>query len=299
MKILAAVVTYNRKELLLRCIRHIQSQSRKANQILIVDNGSTDGTKELLLHENVVLITQPNLGSAGGWNRAISYAIDHNYDAVWLMDDDGYPSEDSLRILEPLLLPNISCASSVVLQQSRHDHFVFPFPRLNQLGLPSLAPFNRKFQTLHLLASYCRTKTYPFAHLFNGALINIAAAKSIGNVNQSYFLYGDEVDYFCRLRRYGPVISALDAHHFHPDVRSRPLTFTKAALYVRNSLWVHKLYFDKPVLRSILTIIAAVCRVLRRNKLTYTLTAFLTLQPLRLFPAIYAGLIHSPHDCNN
>ena len=90
MKILAAIVTHNRCELLERCIDHLQMQTRLPDLILVVNNGSTDATIDMLIHRNIEFITQENVGSAGGWSRCISYALEHNFDAVWLMDDDGF-----------------------------------------------------------------------------------------------------------------------------------------------------------------------------------------------------------------
>jgi GT2 family glycosyltransferase len=44
--ITAVVVTYNRKELLIRCINSLRKQTVRLNDIIVVNNGSTDGTKE-------------------------------------------------------------------------------------------------------------------------------------------------------------------------------------------------------------------------------------------------------------
>ena len=52
MKILAAIVTYNRLELLQRCIKNIKQQKRKVNNLLIINNDSTDGTKNYLMTNN-------------------------------------------------------------------------------------------------------------------------------------------------------------------------------------------------------------------------------------------------------
>ena len=48
MTIAAVVVTYNRKALLKQCIEHILMQEGEEPDILVVDNHSTDGTKELI-----------------------------------------------------------------------------------------------------------------------------------------------------------------------------------------------------------------------------------------------------------
>jgi len=47
-KIAAVVVTYNRLELLKQCIDSIKNQTRKPDEIIVVNNSSTDGTLEWL-----------------------------------------------------------------------------------------------------------------------------------------------------------------------------------------------------------------------------------------------------------
>ena len=47
-KICAVVVTYNRKELLINCLNAINQQTYKPHMVLIVDNASTDGTKDFV-----------------------------------------------------------------------------------------------------------------------------------------------------------------------------------------------------------------------------------------------------------
>ena len=49
--ITTVIVTYNRKALLARCLTAVAGQSRKPENILIIDNASTDGTRELLQSE--------------------------------------------------------------------------------------------------------------------------------------------------------------------------------------------------------------------------------------------------------
>ncbi len=99
-KICAVVVTFNRKQLLVRSLNSIISQRNAVlNKIIIIDNASTDGT-EIYLHEKGMFVNnnieieyvrlQSNLGGAGGFNKGLSIAFDQQYDYCWVMDDDGY-----------------------------------------------------------------------------------------------------------------------------------------------------------------------------------------------------------------
>ena len=265
MKILAAIVTYNRMKLLERCIDHVRAQTRPPDELLIINNSSPDDTVAMLERKQVRYVTQPNLGSAGGWNRSISEAIEGGYDAVWLMDDDGYPAPDALARLEQGLKPGVACVSSVVLKEDAPGEFVFPFPVLDEQALPVLIARKRKITRLDELARMAGGETYPFAHLFNGALVSVDVARRIGNVNTSFFLMGDEVDYFMRMRQVGAVLSHLGAHHLHPDVGGRPLDPAKFYYFIKNTIILNRRYFNRPRLRNLLAVTVALARVGRRN----------------------------------
>ncbi len=105
-KILAIVVTYNRKELLTECIEALLHQECSFLDVLIVDNASTDGTYEyiepLLKNKRVIYEnTGANLGGAGGFNYGMRIGVKLGYDYVWLMDDDTIVKKDSLtKLLE-------------------------------------------------------------------------------------------------------------------------------------------------------------------------------------------------------
>ena len=94
-KITAVVVTYNRKELLRRCVEHLRGQTRALDNIIVVNNGSTDGTKVWLDEQtDLDVIHQENVGGSGGFYRGIQYAYEKGYDWIWCMDDDVYPESD-------------------------------------------------------------------------------------------------------------------------------------------------------------------------------------------------------------
>jgi rhamnopyranosyl-N-acetylglucosaminyl-diphospho-decaprenol beta-1,3/1,4-galactofuranosyltransferase len=267
MKILAAVVTHNRRELLGRCIDHLERQTRRPDQVLIIDNMSTDGTAAMLRKRGMTFITQENCGSAGGWRRGIEHGLVNGFDAVWLMDDDGYAHEEALATLEVAMKPEVACASSVVVREDMPTHFVFPFALLDKLGFPIIFGVPRKLVSLDELRKTAVDGTYPFAYLFNGALISLEAVRKIGNVNREFYLSGEEVDYLFRLRSAGKVISVLKALQFHPDVSQRPFTHAKFYYYLKNTLVLNAQYFNLAPIRNLLAVIGVLGRTAKRNGL--------------------------------
>lgn len=290
MKVLAVIVTHNREALLSRCLDHLLAQSGGAPDILVVNNASTDGTVRMLVERGIDAVTQDNVGSAGGWHRGIAEAQARGYDAVWLMDDDGFPDHGALAVLQGALEPGVACASSVVLREDDAGQFVFPFPRLDSAGLPRLFAWPRKYASMSELVAVAKEGQYPFAHFFNGALVSLAAVREAGNVDRDFFIFGDEVDYFFRLRSAGSVMTVLDARHYHPDVASRPYTPAKIYYYVKNTLILNHRYFSLAWLRDVLTVGVAIVRTGRRNGLIAAVSYLFGRNAWVLAAAIRRGL---------
>ena len=287
---LAVVVTYNRCVLLSRCLEHLQREVSLPDSILVINNGSIDETEAMLRDRGIRYVTQENVGSAGGWHLGIQCALDEGFDAVWLMDDDGFPGSGALAALKASMSPGVSCASSVVLREDRPTHFVFPFPLLNAAGQPVIFRRPRNLATLVDLRHVATDGIYPFAHLFNGALVSLAAVRRIGNVNRDYFIYGDEVDYFFRLRKAGSVISVLNAMHYHPDVSNRPFSPAKVYYYVKNSLVLNARYHNAVWVRHALLLVAILGRMGKRNGIVFVFSLLMGRYALVFYTAVFRGL---------
>ena len=106
MKVIAVVVTYNRKKLLKECIGALINQNLELYKIIIVNNASTDGTTEYFQSEHIfkdekikIINLTKNTGGAGGFEVGTRAAYAAGADYIWLMDDDAEPVKDCLEIL--------------------------------------------------------------------------------------------------------------------------------------------------------------------------------------------------------
>lgn len=105
-KIVAVIVTYNRHKLLEECISALLESDYHID-LLIVNNNSSDGTKDYLeslhnVYKNTkfyIFNLKDNLGGAGGFNYGIHEAAKLDYDRIWIMDDDCIVHKDSLSEL--------------------------------------------------------------------------------------------------------------------------------------------------------------------------------------------------------
>lgn len=99
-KVAAIVVTFNRITLLKECIEALRKQSYADFSIIVVDNGSTDGTNLWLSEQgDLIVVKQENLGGAGGFYAGIRYACEHGFEYSWIMDDDVVANINSLENL--------------------------------------------------------------------------------------------------------------------------------------------------------------------------------------------------------
>ena len=78
----------------------MKNQTETIDEILIINNSSTDGTdKWLKTQKNITVLHQENLGGAGGFNRGVEYCYKNNADWIWMMDDDVYPEKNALETM--------------------------------------------------------------------------------------------------------------------------------------------------------------------------------------------------------
>ncbi len=205
-KIAAVVVTYNRKALLIECIDHLLNQTFDAFDILIIDNHSTDQTKDAIEHylENSRITykdTGSNLGGAGGFQYGIKEAYNLQYDYVWTMDDDCMPKPDSLQKLveanEELKDPGY--LSSVVLWTD------------GELCLTNIhrSSLTKKITTFD--KKYIEAVLGSFVSLW----IPMSVVKEIGLPIKEFFIWGDDWEYTRRISRTHKCYVVADSEVIH------------------------------------------------------------------------------------
>lgn len=97
------ILSYNRKNELRNTITHVLDQDYKNIEVIVVDNASMDGSREMIKTEfpRVLLIELPENVGIAGWNEGFKAA---KGEYVLVLDDDAYPDMSSLsksvRLLE-------------------------------------------------------------------------------------------------------------------------------------------------------------------------------------------------------
>lgn len=182
------VVTYNRLEFLKECIQGILDQTSPVDKIVIVNNGSTDGTDaylKTLQHPQIEIITQENLGGAGGFHTGIKRAYELGYEWIWVMDDDVEPFKDCLGNL--LQYKDLSkCIQPLRIFSDNNEVFKWEHYFDHRTCMPILH---------HNISLENKDFCYVNTACFEGMLIHRDIVEKIGFPKKEYFIAGDDTEY--------------------------------------------------------------------------------------------------------
>ena len=204
--VIAVVVTYNRKALLGECVNCLLGQTASNLSILIVDNASTDGTRqslELLIEAGKVLYvnTGENLGGAGGFQFGIRCAMRQGCDYVWVMDDDSMPEPRALEALlrAALSLKNFGYLSGRTLWTDG-----------------SLCRMNIQRDTRMKNISDFSAPVIPSgAATFVSLLVPTRVVREVGLPIGAFFIWADDLEYTRRISRRYPCYVVTDSVTVH------------------------------------------------------------------------------------
>jgi rhamnopyranosyl-N-acetylglucosaminyl-diphospho-decaprenol beta-1,3/1,4-galactofuranosyltransferase len=224
--ITAVVVTWNRAALVERILRAIDRGEVRPDEVVVVDNASTDGTPAVLdrlateLDTPLRVVRLPrNTGGAGGFKAGLTAALEGDAALFWLMDDDGQPPPDCLAALLRHTGRYDFLGPAVVAEDDPH-RLCFP------IRLPGTA------RVVHDLADVERAATDGILEEivipFNGVLLTRELVLRIGVPREEFFIWGDDVEYLWRARRAGARVATVVGSLFlHPatDALGTPMMF--------------------------------------------------------------------------
>lgn len=246
------IVTFNRADLLTGCLDGLAAQTRAPDRIIVVDNASTDHTRDVLegrsdLPIEAVHLTD-NTGGAGGFHTGVKLAHEQGHDRIWLMDDDVVAAPDCLA----QLLAHGGPAAMVVREGPDGrliEKAATRFDLANPLAIkPKTASVDTDYPSREAMP-----ETVPLENVaFEGFMVHRDVVTAVGLPDPSYFIFYDDCDWAIRIRNAGyRILAVRDA------VMARQLDFDqqhdlagwKGYYMYRNLFAVHYRYGENLAVR--------------------------------------------------
>ncbi|NOZ05662.1 MAG: glycosyltransferase family 2 protein [Chloroflexi bacterium] len=115
-------LNWNRREETLTCLHSLQRSVYPNYRLLVVDNGSTDGSVETIRRQvpaAEVLVNECNLGFAAGANVGLRYALSQGAGFVFLVNNDTTVHPQALdELVRAARSPDVGMAAPVIYYQS-------------------------------------------------------------------------------------------------------------------------------------------------------------------------------------
>lgn len=208
------VPVHNRKALTQRFLECLAAQTFRNFKAIVVDDGSTDGTSEIIRYrfpDAIVLRGDGNLWWTGAINLGIRRVlVDASADdAVLIINDDLEVDPEYLDSLYHVWQSSPkTLIGSVVVDINDPDHVLYGGQRINR--------WNAKFTNLNpgkRLSDFCRDYRVEVSTLHGmGTLIPLSVFSQVGLYDDEHFQQCGDYELPCRARNRGySLITAYDA----------------------------------------------------------------------------------------
>lgn len=200
----AVVVTYNSEDHVGALLDSIPAaMGALSYSVVVVDNGSSDGTVELLhARTDCIVVESINDGYAAGMNRAVQASPD--FRTILILNPDAALDPDSVpRMMRTLERPGVGIVAPRVREE---DGTLSPtlrrgptMGRVGGLSFTGLPAFTERIED---------PKEYESEHEVDWAvgailLVDRGCYDAIGGLDETYFLYSEETDFSLRARDAG------------------------------------------------------------------------------------------------
>ena len=235
-----AIVSWNTRDLLRRCLESVYGTIAGPEfEVIVVDNGSTDGSPEMVRSEYpraTLLANDTNVGFARASNQAIRassgrHVLLLNSDAVLL----GRAAELMVRFLDAH--PEVGAVGGMLLNPDGSFQSSYAdFPGL--LGEALLLTGLSHWLLPATYPSYPKARSREARRVdwVGGALLAVRrrTLDAVGPLDEGYFMYTEEVDWCYRMKQHGWAVCYLPearATHWSGASSSRVPERRRAQLY--------------------------------------------------------------------
>lgn len=248
----SVVVNWNLKEDTIRCVQSLLAGGVPAGQVIVVDNGSTDGSLEAVRARfggaARVHSTGENLGFTGGVNQGIRLALQAGAAWVLLVNNDTEVDPGMLPALLAAAGAGFSLLGPLIYYMHEPERVWFFGDRL----VPGTL-FTRGLFKDRLRPQMGQDPVEVDFLSGCGLLVRREVFETVGLFDTSLFMYGEEVDFCWRAKLAGHRMAAVPgARMWHKVSRSASRDRPRArCLRVRNQIWFYRRYAG-PLQRGIM-----------------------------------------------
>ena len=210
--ILVIIVTYNAVKWVRKSLKSLERSSLPAD-VLVVDNGSTDGTLDRIRGEfpaTRIIETGENLGFGAANNIGLRIALDEGYQFAYLLNQDAWLEPDTLEKLVAAHKPEWGILSPV--QLDRHGRRDRQFDRKCGRAVDAaLKGYHNDRQVVEV----------PFVMAAHW-LVSRRAIETVGGFSPAFRQYGEDDNWIDRLhwhKLHCGVVPAAHAVHDRSDRR--------------------------------------------------------------------------------
>lgn len=215
MKYVSVLVTYNRKEKLIKAINSLLNQTLQPQKIILIDNCSTDGTKEFLKEKGVLdnplvdyNLMDKNYGGSGGFYYGIKRALEfEEYEYLSLSDDDALFKDNYFELIAKAAstYPSVHAFCGTVEYEDGTIQLDHRRKIINEKWIKEKEFPNSAYKDNFFIDTFS----------FVGCVINKEIIKKIGLPSKEYFIYYDDTEYSLRVRENTKILNVSNAVIVH------------------------------------------------------------------------------------
>lgn len=197
------VLSWNGKEDTLECLKSLQDVQYPNFKTILVDNGSTDGTREAVRSEYPavdIVDNGENIGVAEGNNAGLKRALEIGADAMLLLNNDTTLDPPFLTHLVESLYqsPDIAGTNPIIYYYDEPDVIWSAGGDIDEkTGIVYQRELNEKD------TGQLKREINIDYGISAALLIRREALEKVGMMDPAYFIYYDETDWCMRARRAG------------------------------------------------------------------------------------------------
>lgn len=197
--VFAITLNWNRRDDTLECLDSLMQLTYPNVRLLVVDNGSTDGSPQAIAKRfpRVEQLVNPeNLGFAAGFNVGLKHALEKGADLIFILNNDTLVARD---MLEPLVAaigpPDVGIVSPAIYYASSPDQIWSTGGGRSRLTSDMTGNHGRGQKITQVsereFLSAC------------AMLIKRCVLEHVGLFDERFFVYYEDSDYCLRARRAG------------------------------------------------------------------------------------------------